>query len=263
MVGMSSSLLPRKANASAVFRDSLFPVHVVRPTTDHAEGSEPTSFILPSSGRWNKSVRMNSSVPDDKGPAKSSPPAAKPPPIYYDLGKMLKSDPQCCRINEILRADTSYLSLDLMLRLRYPFESFGILSFIKCVEAVDYSIRPPNPSLLMGGPLIEYHEQHPLLAKVSQTVPNTDGMEEYDPPVKFGVLVMDQTHIIAGKFALHLDHGNWFECVSGWSEQERQHRVADLKRGLEWMEQYRLPGLKGFSRKDRYPATPRSKPNQS
>ena len=189
---------------------------------------------------------MNSPNPENN-PAGGSRPQPAPLPIYYDLAALLKENPNLCRVTGIFRADIAYLHLVLFTRAAFDFGTFGITSFIHCVNAVDYSIRPPNPATLMGGPLIEFHEQHPLLAEVSQTVPNSDGMETYDPPVKFGVLVMDQSYFIAGQFALRLEHGNMFKHVTGWKEEERQRRVADLQRGLEWMEPFRLTGLKQFT----------------
>ena len=105
-------------------------------------------------------------------------------------------------------------------------------------------IRPPNAALLMGGPLMEFHEQHPLLENISQVVPNTDGMETYDPPEKFGLLLMDQSYVIAGQFALRFADVNGFKNVGDRDDRQRQQC------GLEWMEPFRLPGLKRFARRD-------------
>ena len=99
-------------------------------------------------------------------------------------------------------------------------EVIGANDIFVGVNAVDYSVRPPHPGLLMGGPPMKFHEEHPLLANIQQDVPNTDGMEIYDPPVKFGVLVIDQTYVIAGQFALRLDHGDRLQNVSGWKDPE-------------------------------------------
>lgn len=191
---------------------------------------------------------MNPSNPETNPDGANGPQPVKPsPPIHYDLAAILKEKPHLCRVSEIIRADIRYLSLVLAARAAFDFGSFGIFAFIDCVNVLDFSIRPPNPAILMGGPLMEFHEQHPLLAEVSQTVPNSDGMEIYDPPVKFGVLVMDQTYVIAGQFALRLDHGDMFKNVVGWDEKTRQRCVADLQRGLAWMEQFRLTQLKRFT----------------
>jgi hypothetical protein len=192
---------------------------------------------------------MNQSGPEDNPAGGSRPqPAVPPPPIRYDLAAMLKENAWFCRVSQIIRADTDYLRLELMARAAFHF-GFSIYVHIDCVEAVDYSIRPPSPSLLGGAPLMEFHEQHPRLEAISQIVPNTDGMETYDPPVKFGLLQIDQSYVIAGQFALRLETAHLLNNMSGLDDQQRQQRVASLQRGLDWMEPFRLPGLKRFTRR--------------
>ena len=149
---------------------------------------------------------------------------------------MLKVNPTFCRVTQIFRADIEYLKLFLSVRASFNFGPFALYAFIDCVNAVAFSIRPPNAAILMGGPEVEFHEEHPLLAGISQTVPNTDGMDVYDPPVKFGLLGMDQSYVIAGQFALSVEHGDKFKNVIGLPEKDRLRRVAYLERGLEWME---------------------------
>ena len=192
---------------------------------------------------------MNQSKPEDNPAGGSRPQPAAPPPVRYDLGAMLKENPQLCRVLEIIRVNPGYLRLELIARAAFHFASSSLYVHFDCVEAVDYSIRPPSPSLLGGGPLLEFHEQHPLLEAISQVVPNTDGMKTYDPPVKFGLLQMDQSHVIAGQFALRLADVNGFKNVGGLDERQRQQWVASLQRGLDWMEPFRLPGLKRFTKR--------------
>jgi hypothetical protein len=53
-----------------------------------------------------------------------------------------------------------------------------------------------------GGPPIQYHEEHPLLNQQAlQYEPGCDG-KLFDPPRKFSLLILDQTHIIAEKFEI-------------------------------------------------------------
>jgi len=60
----------------------------------------------------------------------------------YDLGALLKENPNLCRVLRIHRANTDYLKLDLIVRAKFDFGSFAQSAFIDCVNAVDYSIRP-------------------------------------------------------------------------------------------------------------------------
>src|ERR1017187_5842330 len=191
---------------------------------------------------------MNQSKPEDNPADGNRPQPLNPPPIRYDLVAMLKANSWLCRVSRIIRADTEYLGLHLITRAAFDFMSFSLYAHIDCVEAVGYSIRPPDPAILMGGPHMEFHEQHPLLENISQVVPNTDGMETYDPPVKFGLLLMDQSYVIAGQFALRIYDVDGFKHVSDLGD--RQRRAAALQRGLDWMEPFRLQGLKRFTRRE-------------
>lgn len=192
---------------------------------------------------------MNQSKPEDNPAGGNGPQTVAPPPVY-DLGAMLKKNPWLCRVSRIIRANTKYLGLGLITRAAFDFGSFGLFVHIDCVEAVDYSIRPPDPAILEGGPLMEFYEQHPLLENISQVVPNTDGMETYDPPVPFGLLKIDQSYVIAGQFVLRLEDVNEFKNVAGLDERQRQQRVAAWQRGLERMEPFRLKELKRFTKRE-------------
>jgi hypothetical protein len=53
---------------------------------------------------------------------------------------------------------------------------------------------------LRGGPVIEFYEQHQLLDEERlQGVPGGDG-EVFNPPLKFQLLILDQTYVIAERF---------------------------------------------------------------
>ena len=80
----------------------------------------------------------------------------------------------------------------------HNFRDFKII----CEGPVDYTLRPPNPATLMGGPHMKFHEQHPLLDDPQfQFRPGDDG-ERYDPPLKLKLLILDQSQIIAQRFLL-------------------------------------------------------------
>src|SRR5580692_5689207 len=123
---------------------------------------------------------------DNRLPASN---AAGNEPVRYDLGALLKEQPHLYRIGELRIAKMGYLRLELQASVAFCNEDFFYqFVAIDCVKVVDYSIRPPNPATLEGGPCLKYCEKHELLANVSQTVPNTDGMEVFNPPVKFTLL---------------------------------------------------------------------------
>ncbi len=189
---------------------------------------------------------MNPSVPGDDSADGKRPQPVPLPPIRYDLAAMLKENPWLCRVLKITRVSPEYLGLKLNARAAFDFSSFSLFVQIDCVNALDYSIRPPNPGILGGGPLMEFHEQHQLLENISQVVPNSDGMEMYDPPVKFGLLLIDQSYVIAGQFALSFEDVNGFKDVWGIDDRQRQRYMANFQRGLEWMEPFRLAKLKRF-----------------
>jgi len=122
-----------------------------------------------------------------------------------DLGDVLKLDAYGPRIVGIRSARIRYLKLKLYVRLDFVSgELLQSLQYaeITCTNAVDYAIRPPDPNILMGGPLIELHEQHPRLEhRDLQDVPGGDG-EEFEPPLKFKLLILDQTYVIAEEFEI-------------------------------------------------------------
>jgi len=190
---------------------------------------------------------MNQSKTEDDPGGGNRPQPVAPPLLGYDLEAILKENPRLCRVSRIIRVNTKYLGLELIARAAFDFGSFSLYVHIDCVNAVDYSIRPPNPAILGGGPLMEFHEQHPLMENISQIVPNTDGMETYDPPVKFGLLLIDQSYMIAGQFVLRIEDVNGFKNTSSMDDRQRQQRVAALQRGLEWMEPFRLNEVKRFT----------------
>ena len=127
--------------------------------------------------------------------------------VLKDLGKTISANPRSWRIHRICLVTPSYLELHLSLLVAgqgrvgdlVPPPASGILR-VKCTNAMDYSIRPTNPATIMGGPLIEFHEQHSLLNDPRlQCIPGGDG-EVFNPPFKFSLLIIDQSHVIAEKF---------------------------------------------------------------
>jgi hypothetical protein len=170
--------------------------------------------------------------------------------VSYDLGAMLKDNPDFYRILQLHTANLSWLGL--VLHATVSLRTFPLRHSIavSCVEAVDFAIRPPNPALLMGGPLLEFYEEHEMLQKVSQTVPNTDGLKMWDPPIRFGLLKIDQTYVIAQRFELRIEHAVDFKNSVGFSDQQIQNALEANRRALEWMDKFRLAGRVRATRKD-------------
>ena len=164
-------------------------------------------------------------------------------PFSYNLGAMLKENARLYHVLQVTTASTSYLGLGLRAQVSFGFGHLSQFVLIDCVKAVDFSIRPPNGATLMGGPPMEFYEQHPKLENISQTVPNTDGMEVFTRPVKFTLLVMDKSYVIAQHFMLRIENADIFKDAIGMDENRKQRNAGDLKRGLDWMEKFRMPAL--------------------
>jgi hypothetical protein len=168
---------------------------------------------------------------------------AKSTPVRYDLGMLLKESPHLYRISALRTASMGYLRLELQARIVFCTEGhFNQFVAIDCVNAVDYSIRPANPATLVGGPWIRYYEQHDLLDAVSKTVPNTDGMEVFNPPVKFALLKIDRSCIIAQRFEMII-LGDGVTNTIGWTPMQKQQNMEALNRALDSIDKYRLPPL--------------------
>jgi len=59
-----------------------------------------------------------------------------------------------------------------------------------------------NPATIEGGPKIKYYETHKLLENGGlQMIPGGDG-RLFDPPLKLGLLILDQSYVIAEKFEM-------------------------------------------------------------
>lgn len=185
---------------------------------------------------------MNQFNADDVAAGNRTPPEASQP-INYNLGAMLKENPRLYHVLQVTTASTSYLGLGLRLHVSFGFGHLSQFVLIDCVNAVDFSIRPPNGATLMGGPPMEFYEQHPRLENISQTVPNTDGMEVFTPRVKFTLLVLDQSYVIAQGFVLSIENADIFKHAIGMDENRKQRQAEDLKAGLDWMEKFRLPAF--------------------
>ncbi len=160
----------------------------------------------------------------------------------YDLGAMLKDNPHFYRISQIYMAEMSYLGLRI--HATVALQTFPRLIqriAILCVNAVDFAIRPANPAILMGGPLLEFYEEHEMLQSVSQTVPNTDGLKTWNPPIKFTLLQIDQSYAIAQRFELCIEQEDIFKNSVGFSDEKKRHGHEALKRAMEWMDKFHLP----------------------
>jgi hypothetical protein len=73
---------------------------------------------------------------------------------------------------------------------------------IQCINAVDYSLNPPTPEILPGGPEIQYFDAHPLLEDKRLQRHSGGNGEVFHPPMKFGLLIVDQSYVIAESFLL-------------------------------------------------------------
>ena len=176
---------------------------------------------------------MNQFDPENNSEGKSPQPDA-PPPVRYDLGAMLKENPYLYFVHGIHDARMSRLSFRL--RARVSFRSIPQSVNIEGINAVDYSIRPPDPAILEGGPPMEYFEEHPRLTEDLQQIPHTD-IEYFNPPIKFNLLLISQSYFIAQQFILCVEND------TGIDEQRKQQDAETIRQGLEWMEKFRLPAL--------------------
>jgi hypothetical protein len=162
--------------------------------------------------------------------------------LKYDFGAMLKARPELCRISQLHTARMSWLGLSLQAHVVLSsLGHVGITLSLDCINVVDYYLRPANPATLEGGPLIEYEESHQLLNSVSRCVPNTDGEEIWDPSVKFALLTIDQSYIIAQRFEVRIDYGN----VIGLTTEREQRRSESISANTAWLEQFRVPANQG------------------
>ena len=126
--------------------------------------------------------------------------------MFRDLGSIIKEFPDRYRVLGIRAMDTRGISPRVVVHIaEYPPEaSLSPILDITCVKAVDYSIRPMHPNIIEGGPLIEFHEEHPRLNPSLQAIPGGDG-EQFDPPVKFTILILNQSYIIAERFLIRAE----------------------------------------------------------
>jgi len=124
--------------------------------------------------------------------------------MKQDLGALLKAGTSI-QVFGVYRIDRAYPDLHFHAATKSHSRSGEIMqaSIIFCHFARDYCIRPPNPSIIMGAPFIEYHDQHKLLDDPSlQYIPGNDDGERYDPPSQLKLLIMDQTFVIAQRFEI-------------------------------------------------------------
>ena len=102
------------------------------------------------------------------------------------------------RILGIFRFDPSPFCLDVRLS-DYPN---GGYFRIHAIGAADYAVRPMDPAIMGGGPVIKFSTDDPRLADPGlQYIPGGDG-EVYNPPRRYQLLELDQTWIIAVRFEI-------------------------------------------------------------
>jgi hypothetical protein len=153
-------------------------------------------------------LRSPASPPAAKSSRTMNPPNFEPNPmVCHDFGKLLQDNPELFRINCINSVTNPYfLVLELMVVLSSHDPAWRHVrsAKINCIHAVDYAVRPKPPEIIEGGKFVEYYEEHPRLKTVSQCVPHSDGMKYFKPPVKFKLLVLENTWVIAARFELLL-----------------------------------------------------------
>lgn len=124
--------------------------------------------------------------------------------LQGNLGAMIRDERRSFSFGGIAGASFGHLRIRLVIQLlgNGIDEPRTGLYEIVAYRAVDYSIRPMNPSIMSGGPPLAYHEEHPLLNTPGlQAEPGRDG-ECFDPPLKLAVLILDQSYIIAEEFQI-------------------------------------------------------------
>ncbi len=118
--------------------------------------------------------------------------------MLQNLETFLAEQPTPLRVLGIHQAWLDYLELRLQIHAN------GARPFLEihCRNAVDFAIRPVNPAIMMGGPVIEFHLTHPRLeAPNLQYIPGGDG-QEFVPPLKLKLLILDQSYVIAETFGV-------------------------------------------------------------
>jgi hypothetical protein len=65
-------------------------------------------------------------------------------------------------------------------------------------------------------------------------------METFAPAIKFSILRIDQSYIIAQRFEMSI-LSDGVTNTSGWTPIEKQRKLEGLKRALDSIDKYRLP----------------------
>lgn len=79
---------------------------------------------------------------------------------------------------------------------------------IRCQRVTDWVLRPVSPGWLHGGPRMVFHDtpEPEVLAAIGFTrvntvqVPHAD--EDFDPPLRLGLLVLDRSFVVAERFEI-------------------------------------------------------------
>ena len=123
------------------------------------------------------------------------------PPV--DLGNLLKTNPYSFRVHKLFSANMpGFLKLELMVGIVVQHSHERLFTKINCINAVDYALRPKPPNCLEGGDFVRYFEQHERLETIGQDIPHSDGLESFNPPIKFTLLELEDTYVIAERFEM-------------------------------------------------------------
>jgi hypothetical protein len=87
-----------------------------------------------------------------------------------------------------------------------PATHTNLLLRIFARDAIDFSIRPKDPNIIMGGPPLKFSTDDPRLNdRHLQMVPGGDGAV-FEPPRRYQLLELDQSYIIARRFEVEELH---------------------------------------------------------
>jgi hypothetical protein len=164
-------------------------------------------------------------------------------PVRYDLGALLKENPSTYRVWLLRSATISNLGLSLRADVLYSFarETKGLQSVnIDCIHAVDYSIRPRDPRIIDGLPFIKYNEAHARLHADLQTVPHTDCENVFTPPIRFTLLSIDQSYVIAERFEMTVLYESLPKGIE-LTPIEEKRKSEERSRVMDSIRKFRLP----------------------
>ena len=125
---------------------------------------------------------------------------------WKDLAEILASHP--LRILGMFQMDAQrYLNLTLTVALGGMSRGGPPYAQIQCSNALDFLLRPMSPEIIEGGPPLIYHDPVSLAELAAMGcndvnlthVPAGDG-EQFSPPLKLKLLVLDRSFVVAESF---------------------------------------------------------------